>query len=149
MTISAYLSNNTAVKIATSPAEDYQFNYTTKEWEDPRTLETIKEDKWYEIKQARNIAEYSGFTWNNYVFDSDMVSQNRITGAVTLAQITPDFTVSWVLKDNSIKTLNATEMLEVGLALGNHVASQFAKSQALRELIDNANSKEEVKAIVW
>ena len=119
------------------------------EWKDLRTLDHLKTDTWYAIKQARAQAEYAGFTWDGSTFDSDATSQNRITGAVTLAQMSTAFSIDWVLADNSVRTLNQVDMLQVGAALGNHVVEQFSKGIAYRTAVEEATTAEEVQAVVW
>jgi len=131
------------------PSPNHIFNYATKQWEDPRTLQDLKAAQWALIKQARTAAEYAGFTWDGSTFDSDAVSQNRITGAVTLAQLSNTFTIDWTLATNQVRTLNQSEMLQVGAALGVHVQTQFAKGQSLRVQTDAATTQAEVEAIVW
>jgi len=116
---------------------------------DPRTLQDLKDAQWALIKQARSQAEYAGFTWDGSTFDSDAISQNRITGAVTLAQLSSTFTIDWTLATNQVRTLNQSEMLQVGAALGAHVQTQFAKGQSLRVQIDAATTQAEVEAVVW
>jgi len=144
-----YVENGIVIEIPTKPGAYYSFNYTTKQWEDPRTLADLKATQWTLIKQARTNAEYAGFTWDGSAFDSDAISQNRITGAVSLAMMSPEFTIGWTLFDNTVRTLNQTDMLQVGAALGTHVATQFAKGVILREQINAATTPEEVAAVVW
>lgn len=115
----------------------------------PEQLRKAKNTKWATIKQARSAAEYAGFTWDGSTFDSDATSQNRITGAVTLAQMSSDFTIDWILADNTTRTLSSTDMMQVGAALGAHVAAQFANGVLLRAQIDAATTKEAVEAVVW
>ena len=144
-----YISGDTPVRIPEKPSSHHVFNYTTKQWEDPRTLDDLKSAQWALIKQARAQAEYAGFTWDGSTFDSDAISQNRITGAVTLAQLSSTFTIDWTLATNQVRTLNQSEMLQVGAALGAHVQTQFAKGQSLRVQIDAATTQAEVEAVVW
>lgn len=144
-----YLENGKITKKPLPPSKSHIFNYTTKQWEDPRSLQDFKAAQWNQIKEARAKAEYSGFVWDGSTFDSDAVSQNRITGAVTLAAISSTFTLDWILADNSTRTLNQLEMLQVGAALGNHVAEQFSKGTVLRAFIEAATSREEVEVISW
>lgn len=144
-----YIANGQPVAIPARPSEIHTFNWVTKQWGDPRTLQDFKEAQWTLIKQARSQAEYAGFTWDGSVFDSDAISQNRITGAVTLATLSPEFTINWVLADNTVRTLNQTDMMQVGAALGQHVALQFNKAVLLRSAIESATSAEEVLAIQW
>jgi hypothetical protein len=144
-----YFENDVHHELPPQPTPNHIFNWQTKQWEDPRTLADFKEAQWSTIKQARSAAEYAGFTWDGSTFDSDAISQNRITGAVALAQMSSTFSIGWVLADNTVRTLNQSDMLQVGAALGAHVAAQFAKGVLLREEIEAATTKEQVEAIVW
>ena len=140
-------------QIPIQPSINHIFNYTTKQWEDPRTLQDYKNQKWEEIKQARSTTEYAGFNWDGSTFDSDAESQTRINGAVTLAliakQAAQPYTVIWTLKDNTLRALSADDMIAVGLALGNHVQTVFNKGQQLQQQIEQATTKEEIEAITW
>jgi hypothetical protein len=144
-----YLVDGVHHALPPQPSEHHVFNYATKQWEDPRTLADLKAAQWSLIKSARSQAEYAGFTWDGSTFDSDTLSQNRITGAVTLAQLSPGFTINWTLADNSTRTLNQADMIAVGVALGQHVQTQFTKAQALRVAIEAATTPEDVAAVVW
>jgi len=144
-----YLENGIFIPFPVKPTIHHVFNWTTKQWEDPRTLQELKDAQWASIKRSRSQAEYAGFMWDGSTFDSDAVSQNRITGAVTLAQLSSAFTIDWTLATNQVRTLNQSEMLQVGAALGVHVQTQFAKGQSLRVQIDAATTQAEVEAIVW
>jgi hypothetical protein len=99
------------------------------------------------MKASRTLAEHGGFTWDGSVFDSDPTSQNRITGAVTLAMLSPAFAIDWTLADNTVRTLSQTDMMQVGAALGVHVGTQFAKAQAFRTLIYAASTVAELNNI--
>lgn len=145
----SYLLNGVVVGMPEKPSTNHQFNYTTKQWEDPRTLADHKAEKWRNIKANRDAAEHGGFTWDGSVFDSDALSQQRITGAVTLAQMLPAFTTVWTLANNSTRTLSAADMFAVGVALGVHVSTQFLQGQLLRAQIDEAATAQEVEAIHW
>lgn len=145
----AYIEGGVVVQMPTKPSPNHQFNYTTKQWEDPRTLADLKAEKWRNIKANRDAAEHGGFTWDGSVFDSDVLSQQRITGAVTLAQMSPAFTTVWTLKDNSTRTLNSQDMFAVGVALGTHVSTQFAHGQELRTQIEETTSIDQLDLIHW
>jgi hypothetical protein len=53
------------------------------------------------------------------------------------------------LADNSTRTLIQADMIAVGVALGQHVQTQFTKAQALRVAIEAATTPEDVAAVVW
>lgn len=112
-------------------------------------LADAKTEAWTRIKSCRNQAENAGFFWDGSEFDSDQISQVRIMGAVSLATNSPSFTCDWILKDNATRTLDRVDMQQVGNALSQHIATQFAKSTALRSQINLASTGAEVDAAVW
>lgn len=144
-----YHANSALHPMPMKPEPHCIFDFVTKQWEDPRTLQDLKDAKWALIKQARSDAEYAGFTWGGSTFDSDAISQNRITGAVALAQMSASFSIGWVLADNTVRTLDQSGMLQVGAALGAHVAAIFAKGVTLRAAIEAATTRADVDSIIW
>ena len=150
---SMYVQEGTLVNIPCPPTEYHQFNWSTKEWEDPRTLDELKVFKRAEIKRKRTQAEHSGVLFEGYIFDSDSTSQARISGAVQLAMIAQmtsmPFYVNWTLSNNSVRLLESKEVVQLGVALGQHVQAQFTKGQALQVQIDAATTKEELDLIKW
>lgn len=132
------------------PSADHIWNPIDLQWYLPAVeLDALKLNQWQAIKKARALAEHGGFVWDGSRFDSDFVSQQRINGAVTLAQINPSFLTTWVLQDNSTRNLDAQDMQQVGLALGVHVQQQFARAQSLRGVLDAAVSAQEVVTVVF
>lgn len=136
-----------------SPSPHHVFDYTTKQWVDPRTLADLKEAKWLEIKAARDAAEFGSFTWDNSTFDSDPTSQSRIQGAAQLATLalmnSQPFSIDWTLADNSTRVLTAQDMLAVGTAMGVHTNTQHVKARLKRDMINAATTAEEIAAITW
>lgn len=112
-------------------------------------IEDARTEGWARIKLNRRQAENAGFSWDGSEFDSDQLSQVRIMGAVSFAMKSPTFTSVWILKNNTTRTLDAMSMEQVGLALSQHVAIQFAKSISLRAQINLATTGAEVDAAVW
>ena len=112
-------------------------------------LDQAKADQWKLIKAARDEVELGGFIWDSSTFDSNQISQQRINGAVTLAMLNSAFVIDWTLADNSVRSLTAAEMLQVGGALGVHVGTQFAIGQAKRAQIMAATSIIDVQAITF
>lgn len=145
-----YRSDNGALTdIPPRPDPNFVFDHDSKQWVDPRALSDVKASKWNEIKAARDATEYGGFVWDESTFDSDQASQQKIMGAVQLAGLDPQFSVDWTLADNSVRTLDATQMTAVGVALGQHVNAQHVKARGLRQQIEAATTKEAVEAIAW
>ena len=146
---SHYIADGALVPIPARPGNHHTFDYTAKQWIDPRTLSDLQVAKWEQIKRARANAEFGGFTWDGSPFDSDAISQSRIQGAVQLAAMAPGFTIDWTLANNSVRNLSAADLAAVGVALGLHVGTQHDKARVLRAQIEAATTADEVDAVTW
>ena len=62
-------ATSTFVSIGESPSQHHTFDYTTKHWIDPRSLDEIKAQKWDEIKSQRDRLEFGGFEFKGNVYD--------------------------------------------------------------------------------
>lgn len=135
------------------PAYLARWDGQTKEWQDLRGLEEIRAAKWVEIKNAREIAEFSTFNYEGQEFDCDRESVARLMGAVQLASLAlstgQEFEIAWTLADNSVTSLTGMQLVGVGRALALHVQGQHARARALREQIQAAQSVEELETIRW
>lgn len=124
------------------PSQHHTFDYDIKAWVDLRTLDEIKAHKWAEIKQQRDQLEFGGFEFEGNTYDSDQVSQGRIMGA---ASASVDQT--WTLADNTTVELSAAKLQQVYAALQAHIANAHERGRIARQLIFDAETKEEVKEI--
>ncbi|HET8685534.1 MAG TPA: DUF4376 domain-containing protein [Methanosarcina sp.] len=119
----------------------------------PISLQESKDTKWNEIKSQRDQHEFGCFTWNNYAFDANQVSQSRIMLAVMGAQIAiasnQNWSVDWRLADNTLITLSASDMLAVAEAMGQNTKDVHEHANQLRELIDAATTNDAVGEITW
>lgn len=132
------------------PDPHHVFDYSLKVWRDPRTLQDLKDAHWQKIKQARQAQELAGFEWDGSHFDSDAISQQRIAGAVQIAQLLgAAFSIDWTLANNTARTLDAAQMIQVGLSLSQHVNAIHQVARGLRAAIDAATSAEQLDAVIW
>lgn len=124
------------------PSENHIYDYDLKAWIDPRSIDEIKAQKWAEIKQQRDQLEFDGFAFEGNVYDSDQVSQGRIIGAASAGvdQV-------WTLADNTTVALSALQLQQLYAALQSHIASVHERGRIARQLIFDAETKEEVEAI--
>lgn len=130
------------VSIGEPPSPHHIFDYTFKQWVDPRTLDEIKNQKWQEIKKQRDALEFGGFEFEGGVYDSDQVSQGRIMGA-SIAGIDQ----VWTLADNTTRLLTAGQLQQLYAALQTHIAVAHERGRIARQLIYEATSKEQIDAI--
>lgn len=130
------------IDLPSRPSIHHAFDYTTKQWIDPRTLDDIKSQKWTEIKSQRDQIELGGFEFEGGVYDSDQVSQGRIMGAavVGLNQV-------WTLADNTTVELSASQLQQLYAALQAHIASVHERGRIARQLIFDAETKEQAESI--
>lgn len=130
------------VALPASPSPHHIFDYTTKQWIDPRTLDEIKAQKWAEIKAMRDRLEFGGFEFEGNIYDSNQVSQGRIMGAAAagLDQV-------WTLADNSTVNLTASQLQQLYAALQAHIASVHERGRIARQIIFEAETKEQVEEI--
>ncbi|NLN56481.1 MAG: DUF4376 domain-containing protein [Gammaproteobacteria bacterium] len=133
---------NKFVSIGDPPSPHHTFDYTTKQWTDSRSLDEIKAQKWAEIKYERDRIEFGGFEFEGGVYDSDQVSQGRIMGAAVAGvdQV-------WTLADNTTVELTALQLQQLYAALQTHIAGVHERGRIARQLIFEAETKEQVEAI--
>ena len=119
----------------------------------PPLLADAQSAQWNLIKQAREAAFDAPLTTPYGVFDSDAVSRGRITDAVlmaqTLASMSQPVAIDFTLADNSVVTLDASQMVTVGLLLGAKIQAAFGTGRTLRAAIYAASTVSEVEAIHW
>lgn len=124
------------------PSKYHTFNYTSKAWEDERSLDEVQNQKWDEIKRLRDLIEYGGFKYQGNTYDSTLESQARISSAVSLG-----IALEWADKENNYIPLTSEMLKELQVALGEHVKKTHELCRAAREKIFSAKSKEEVNAV--
>ena len=130
------------IALSDAPSPQHVFDYEIKQWIDPRSLDEIKAQKWVEIKSQRDQLEFGGFNFDGNIYDSDQVSQGRIMGAVSAG-----VDQTWTLANNTTVELTALQLQQLYATLQAHIASVHKRGRIARQLIYDAETKEEVEAI--
>lgn len=137
--------NGTAwVHIGAQPHWYMEFDYDVKQWKDTRNIDDVRRQKWEEIKLARNQFEFGGFTYNDWPFDSDQISQGRILAALLFGQPT-----EWTLANDEVVSLTKEQVEEFGQAMMQHVQNAHARGRAARAAINAATTIQEVEAVLF
>lgn len=148
-----YFLNNEIIPKPARPGKTFIWSEGERRWADFRDLEDFKKDKWSEIKAARAREEVSNLKVGDNVFNADLSSQTKISGAVQMAQFAKSsgkpFEETWTLQDNSEVDLDADKMIEVGMALGARYFAIHAYSKTLRTKIKEALSTVELDLVKW
>lgn len=130
------------VSIGEAPSNYHEFDYSFKQWIDPRSLDEIKAQKWAEIKAMRDQLEFGGFEFDGNIYDSNQVSQGRIMGAAGAG-----IDQTWTLANNTTVELTAQQLKELYAALQAHIASVHERGRIARQLIYESETKEQVESI--
>lgn len=100
----------------------------------------IRAGIWAEVKMLRDAAIDGGANTPAGRVQTDPLSRSNITGAVVAAmlaqQASSPFSVDWTLADNSVVTLDAAAVTQMGLAVVAHVDAAHASARALRNQIE-------------
>ena len=137
-----YVLHGNWCRVPDSPSAAHEYDYTTHVWVDKRTLEEVKDTKWEAIKLERSKVEFSGFEFEGNTYDSDQVSQGRIVGAASagIDQV-------WTLANNATVELTALQLQQLYATLQAHIASVHERGRIARQVIFDAETKEEVEDI--
>ncbi len=138
-----YLDENlNVVTIVVEPNKT--FDYVSKTWIDPRTIEEVKQQKWEEIKLKRDELEFGGFEFENNLFDSDANSQLRIATAALIG-----VKVEWTLKDNTIVELDPEQLIGLKNALALHISNVHERGRIARSKIELSSTIDEIESITY
>ncbi|RSV44425.1 DUF4376 domain-containing protein [Sphingomonas sp. ABOLE] len=114
-------------------------------------LDTARARAWVSVKAERDKCASGGCETALGRVDSDERSRILIAGAVQMAQIAQaagqPYSVDWVMADNQPVTHDASAMIALGMAVGEHIAACWERAQALRAEIDAADTVDAVSAI--
>lgn len=121
---------------------DYQTQTFTED------IDGCKAMKWEKAKLRRDELRYGGCDTPKGRMDSDLESQHKINGAVSMANLLgAAFTVNWTMQDNSVVAHDKAEIEAAGLALGMWDATCHAAGQAVRDAINAATTLAELFAM--
>jgi hypothetical protein len=135
------------------PSRHHTFDWTTKTWQDLRTLQDLQDEQWEAIKQAREAALAAPLITPYGVFDADPVASANIIKSVLLANnltaLGYPVAIDFTLYDNSVVVLDAPAMVQVGLLLAAREQEIRAHATALRAQIESATTVQAVAAVAW
>lgn len=150
---SGWLDGDVHHNLPAQPSPHHVWDWQTKTWADPRTLDDLKATKWAEIKLARDAAERVPLVTQLGTFDADPKGRTNLTDTIlllqSLAAIGQPAEIDFTLADNTVVSLSLQQMVMVGIALGNQVQGAYNTGRQLRGLIDAATSAGQLDAIAW
>jgi hypothetical protein len=83
--------------------------------------------------------------------DTDMVSRQNVSGAVSMASIAKateaPFSIKWRMQTNTYTVLDADMMIGAGVLVGMYISAVYEAVFAVKDTIDAAETVEELQAI--
>lgn len=119
------------------------------QWDDTRSTGQARSQRLDTMRQARETAIATTFTWDGSTFDADDASQTRIAVTALAATQAGYQPTPYRLADNTWRTLSAADALAVCAALQAHLRAQYDRFQQREQSINNAASKTAVDSVVW
>lgn len=100
------------------------------------------------VRALREQHETGGLTTPFGPIETDAESQRKISGAVVMAMLGgAAFSIDWRMANNAIVTLNATDMSNLGVLVGQHVSACQYRKNDLDAAIGAAATLAEIEAI--
>lgn len=135
-----------------TPSPIHVFNLASGAWEDPRSLEEARADKWSEMKLKRAELTALPLATPYGLVDCGEKDQINITRSVmllqTLASMNTPGTVDFTMADNTVVVMDVDMVVAVGLLLGQRINGVRATATTLRNQINNSNLLE-IASINW
>lgn len=113
-------------------------------WEVP--LAMLQARAWKKLQACREVKRYAGCNTSQGRIQNDPASQAKLTSTVVLADKIPGFTVGWKLENNTVVNCDATQLTQMGIAMGQFDAAVFAFAENVRTEIYNTMAREELEA---
>lgn len=126
----------------------------TMAWSDPRALDELREEKWTEIREARNTSEKAGFPYLGKILQSDEIAVLRMTVAESAARKAKTeglpYANVWTCADDSLLPLDADQQIGMLPALAAYGMQLHQHAQQLRaQIYDPATTAEDLETIQW
>ena len=109
--------------------------------------EAAKAAKINQLRSARDAVEFGGITFNGLPVQTDMVTQARLTSALSLVALNPSTIIKWEFPDGNIVDLDKATIEALAAAVFGHVQQTRTDFAAAKTLVDAAATVEELTAI--
>jgi hypothetical protein len=149
-----YIAAGVPTPLPEQPTNDHTFNWQTKQWEDARTLQDLKDSRRAYINTERLRANQSNFSHLGKLIAADALSRSDIDAINGEVNNTGEFPVgwpgAWKCIDNTWLPIGTTqEWKSLYTSMVNQGTANFGRAQELKLSIESASTAAEVEAVVW
>ncbi|EAI8624615.1 DUF4376 domain-containing protein [Campylobacter lari] len=135
--------------------ENLYFQYLLAISQEDEKLNVLKEKKKHEIQTKRDEALESGLIYNEHTFQTREKDKLNINGAVTNLMLDMQSgtnsisEIIWIDINDEKVTFTPQDFLKFASMVAYHTQEITFKANILKERIEQANSEQDLEAIVW
>lgn len=149
-----WINQGQPVEFSTNPDPKYKWDWTSKDWTDPRTLEQAKFAKNLEINKSRAEANSSTFTFGGKQIAADDLSMKDIQSVNGDVQNYGSFAAGWpgvwkAVDNTYVLIQDVTTWHQFYRAMVQQGTVNFIYSQQLKGHLAAATTLAQVDAINW
>ena len=149
--VNKYLPIYNNQKLRVMPPNSYsKFDEQTQSWK--LDIDVLRSQVRQNILAMRSEALQTGVEFEGNLYQADPVSYGNLTGAVaavTSVGLALPEGFCWRTADDKNIPMDAETLIALGTAMLGYVNYCYAHSWELKTRADNAQTEEELKAIVW
>lgn len=124
------------------PSQHHVFDYEQKQWYDPRSIEQLRDAKWKEIKQQRDLLRYAPIEFEGHFYQADPISASILMGAA-LAKLPRVFTTA----DNQDIALSPEQLMQIYILLQQRLDDVQDLGRAARTAIYAAENIDDLNEV--
>lgn len=118
------------------------------------SLDELKTAKLAELKNTRDTLEVEPITYNGNNFDYDEKARDRINAAIIALDMQTQLTgteasLSWTTADNTEATVTANDLRGIIANVALRSNELHIKYRELKDLVESAETKEDLDKIMW
>ncbi|MBT0822091.1 MULTISPECIES: DUF4376 domain-containing protein [Campylobacter] len=135
--------------------ENLYFEYLLAISQEDEKLNVLKEKKKHEIQTKRDEALESGLVYNEHTFQTRKEDKQNIIGAATnlmfdmQSETNSISEIIWIDINDKKATFTPQDFLKFASSVAYHTQEIIFKANALKERIEQAESEQDLEAIVW
>lgn len=114
---------------------------------EPTPLVALKAYTRARVKSRRRMAEEDGVLVGGVIYDTSDDAHLRLMTLLMFASRDPDYTASILIRDGTVRQLNALEIYSVGIAIANHMQACALWEIEQLQAVDDATTSEELVTI--
>lgn len=148
-----FAADGELIRKSAKPSSIHEFDYNTKTWIDPRSLDEVRAQRWSAIKAQRDQAQLEIVVTRYGAVNAGAEARaavSRLAASVASVSIAdPGYQVQFTLANDSYVMLDANGLVEVDAAMFLAEQAIRARANTLRLRIQQAQGPAEIERVRW